>query len=73
MPTPIRCKKHLALHDLGVGEYLTDKYASWIDFRTTDENTLHVTGRGIGSEGGGIPCKLKRNRNRLDHLILTYT
>ena len=30
-------QKHLCLHDLGVGEYLTDKYALWIDFRTTDE------------------------------------
>ena len=40
-------QKHLKLHDLSVGEYLTDKYALWLDFRTIDENTLHGTGRRI--------------------------
>ena len=30
-------QKHLQLHDLSVGEYLTDKYALWLDFRTVDE------------------------------------
>ena len=33
-------QKHLQLHDLSVGEYLTDKYALWLDFRTIDENNL---------------------------------
>ena len=33
-------KKHLQLHDLSIGEYLTDKYALWPEFRTIDENTL---------------------------------
>ena len=27
-------QKQLQLHDLSVGEYLTDKYALWLDFRT---------------------------------------
>ena len=27
-------QKHLQLHDLSVGEYLADKYALWLDFRT---------------------------------------
>ena len=30
-------QKQLQLHDLSVGKYLTDKYALWLDFRTTDE------------------------------------
>ena len=38
-------QKHLQLHDLGMGEYLTDKYALWLDFRMTDENSLN---RNIG-------------------------
>ena len=29
----------LQLHDLSVGEYLNNKYALWLDFRTIDENT----------------------------------
>ena len=31
-------QKHLQLHNVNVGEYLTDKYALWLDFRTIDEN-----------------------------------
>ena len=38
-------RKQLQLHDLGVGEYLTDKYALWLDFRMIDENALHRTSR----------------------------
>ena len=40
-------KKQLQLHKVNVGEYLTDKYALWLDFRTIDENFLHGTGRRI--------------------------
>ena len=34
-------QKQSQLHDLSVGEYLTDKYALWLDFRTIHENSLH--------------------------------
>ena len=47
-------QKHLQLHDLSVREYLTDKYALWIDFRMIDENTLHGTGRRIENASEGI-------------------
>ena len=39
-------QKRLQLYDLSVKEYLTDKYALWLHFRTIDENSLH------GKEGG---------------------
>ena len=39
-------RKQVQLHDLSVGEYLTDKYALWLDFRTIDENTLELHGMG---------------------------
>ena len=45
-------QKHLQLSDLSIGEYLTNKYALWIDFRTVDENALHGTGRRIGNSSG---------------------
>ena len=47
-------QKHLQLHDLSVGEYLTDKYALWLDFRTIGENTLHGMGRRIENASEGI-------------------
>ena len=37
-------QKHLQLYDLTLGEYLVNKYALWLDFRTIDENELHGTG-----------------------------
>ena len=30
-------QKHLQLYDLSLGEYLVNKFASWLDFRTIDE------------------------------------
>ena len=43
-------QKHLQLHDLSTGEYLTEKHALWLDFRTIDENALHGTGRIIDAQ-----------------------
>ena len=53
-------QKQLQLYDLSKGEYLTDKYASWLDFRTIDENVLHETGRGIRNVGGGISLRIEK-------------
>ena len=47
-------QKHLQLCDLSLGEYLTDRYALWLDFRTIDENELHGTGRRIENASEGI-------------------
>ena len=53
-------QKHLQLNDLSVGEYLTDKYALWLDFRTVDENTLHRMGRRIQSALEGITLQIEK-------------
>ena len=59
--------KHLQLHDLIVGEYVTDKYALWLYFKTIDENALHWMDRVIGSMGEESPCKSRRRRKWLEH------
>ena len=51
-------QKHLQLYYLSVGEYLTDKYALRLDFRTIDENELHGMGRQIGS--GEITLQIEK-------------
>ena len=63
-----------------MGDYATDKYALWLDFRMTDENTLHGTGRRIGSAGGGITLKIEKEREvaaqfniQTEHSILPCT
>ena len=53
-------QKHLQLHDLIMGEYVTDKYALWLNFRTINENFLHGTGRAVGSMGGGITLQIEK-------------
>ena len=53
-------QKQLQLYDLSVGEYLTDKYALWLDFRMIDENALHGTGRRIENASEGITLQIKK-------------
>ena len=53
-------QRHLEHHDLSIGEYVTDKYALWLDFRTINENVLHRMGRVVGSAGGGITLQIEK-------------
>ena len=36
---PNEVQKHLQLNNVNVGDYLTDKYALWLHFRTIDETS----------------------------------
>ena len=53
-------QKQLQLYNLSVGEYLTDKYALWLDFRSIDENSLHKTGRKIENASEGITLQIEK-------------
>ena len=61
-------QKYLQLHDLSAGEYLTDKYALWLDFRTIDENTLHWMGRRIENASEGIILQIKKKAESAGNL-----
>ena len=50
----------LQLYDLSVGEYLVNKYALWLDFRTIYENELHGMSRQIGNTSGGINIQVEK-------------
>ena len=50
----------MQLYDLSLGEYLTDRYALWLDFRTIDENKLHGTGRRIENALEGITLQIEK-------------
>ena len=50
----------LQLQDLSVGEYLNNKYALWLDFRTIDENSLHETGRRIENASEGTTLQIEK-------------
>ena len=47
-------QKDLRLHNINIASYYTDKYALWLDFRTTDDNTLHGLGRRLENTSEGI-------------------
>ena len=53
-------QKHLQLYDLSLREYLVNKYALWLDFRTIDENELHGTGRRIENASEGITLQIEK-------------
>ena len=48
------------MYDLSVGEYLVNKYALWLNFRTIDENEPHGMGRQIGNTAGGITIQIEK-------------
>ena len=52
-------QKHLQLYDLSSGEYLVNKYALWLDFRTIDENELCGMGRRIENASEGITLQIE--------------
>ena len=53
-------QKHFQLYDLSLGEYLVNKYALWLDFRSIDENELHGTGRRIENASEGITLQIEK-------------
>ena len=53
-------QKHLQLYYLSLEEYLVNKYALWLNFRTTDEDFLHGTGRRIENASEGITLQIEK-------------
>ena len=51
-----------------VGEYLTDKYALWLDFRMINENTLDRTGRRIENASEGITLQIEKKAELVGNL-----
>ena len=53
-------QKHLQLYDLSLREYLVNRYALWLNFRTIDENQLHGMGRYIENASEGITLQIEK-------------
>ena len=46
------------LHNVNIASLYTDKYALWLDFRTTDDNRLHGSGRHLENTSEGIRLQI---------------
>ena len=57
---PNDAQAQLQLYDVSLGEYLVNKYALWLDFRTIDENKLHGMGRRIENASEGITLQIEK-------------
>ena len=57
----IDVQAQLQLYDVSLGEYLVNKYALWLDFRTIDENELHGMGRRKQNALEGITLQIEKN------------
>ena len=55
-----------------MGEYLTDKYALWLDFRMIDENSLHGMGRRIENLSEGITLQIEKKVGTSAEKLSTY-
>ena len=53
---------------MNVGEYFTNKYGLWLDFRTIDENNLHGTGRRIENASEGITLQIEKKAETAGNL-----
>ena len=61
-------QKQLQLHDLSPVEYLTNKYALWLDFRMIDENNLHGMGRWIENASEGVTLQIEKKEESAGNL-----
>ena len=52
--------KDLALADVTLGEFLTDKYALWLDLRTTDDDQLHGSSRRVENASEGVTIQITK-------------
>ena len=53
-------QKDLRLHNVNIASYYTDKYALWLDFRTTNDNRLHGSGRRLENTSEGISLQITK-------------
>ena len=61
-------QKMLELSDVQQVDYLETKFALWLDFRTTDDLSLHGSGRRIDNSSEGITLQIEKDAETADTL-----
>ena len=52
--------KDLAMADANLGEFLTSRYSLWLDLRTSDNDSLHGSGRRVENASEGITIQITK-------------
>ena len=60
--------KDLYFSDTNIEKYLTKSFALWLDLRSTDDNTLHGSGRRIEHVSEGITIQIKKEQGADENL-----
>ena len=61
--------KALNMSNVKLHDFLTTKYALWLDMRSTDDNSLHGSGRRVENGSEGITIQLEREAEAEGSLI----
>ena len=60
--------KDLYFSDTNIAKYLTKRFALWLDLRSTDDNTLHGSGRRIENASEGITIQIEKEQGADENL-----
>ena len=58
----------LYFSDINIAKYLTKRSALWLDLRSTDDNTLHGSGRRIENASEGITIQFEKGQGPDENL-----
>ena len=56
------------LSDVSLAEYLTTKYGLWLDMRTTDDDSLHGTGRRLEGASQSVLIEIQKKAETAGNL-----
>ena len=60
--------KDLYFSDTNIAKYHTKRFALWLDLRSTDDNTLHGSGRRIENASEGITIQIEKEHGPDENL-----
>ena len=60
--------KDLNFSDTNLEKYLTKRFALWLYLRTTDDNTLHGSGRRIENASEGVAIQIEKQQESNENL-----